>query len=414
MLLDSLNAAEGLLPGVYRGIPISIVDISSDHGRRVLEYLFPGVDPAAYDDFGVGPSGISIEALYVGDDYRVRAQLLAKAFETSGPALLIHPWLGPMQVIMEEPAQIRFSEKELRVIRISARFKRAPASLASGFSGGLLPSALSGFTSAVTSLAASIALTVISSARTAATIRSRRIVSSIADAITARPDARSAVSQIRSALAASSPSSPVALDRWASSAASVIAQTVEVPAVAPATTTVAAMPSAQALMSAGLSIASGLLAEAGKAPSAIDALLLVGAAGQFLAATVEQSSYADFVSRQEALRYRTSMTTALASLVDQVEQQSPDTMQAASSALSSAARSLTAAIVSDLNEVIGRLPSVRRLTVNRDADAWLIAQHLSGDAPALLETIYADLVARNDPSHPAQLPAGDIEFLERS
>ncbi len=413
MLLDSLNAAEGLLPGVYRGIPLSIVDISSDHGRRVLEYLFPGVDLAAYDDFGLGPSGISIEALYVGDDYRVRARLLAKAFETPGPAMLIHPWLGPMQVIMEEPAQIRFSERELRVVRVSARFKRAPSSSASSFSGGLLPSALISFTSAVTSLAASIALTVISSARTAATIRSRRVTSSVADSITARPDARSAVSQIRSALEASSPSSPVAFDTWASSAASVIAQTIEVPAVAPATTTVAATPSAQALMSAGLSIASGLLTEAGKAPSAIDALLLAGAAGQFLAATAEQSSYADFVSRQEALRYRAAMTSALASLVDQVEQQSPDTMQAASSAFSSAARSLTAAIVSDLNEVIGRLPSVRRLSVNRDADAWLVAQHLSGDTPALLETVYADIVARNDPSHPAQLPPGDIEFLER-
>lgn len=414
MLLDSLNSAEGLLPGVFRGIPISIVDVSSDHGRRVLEYLYPGVDPADYDDFGLAPSGISIEALYVGDDYRVRAKLLSKAFETPGSALLIHPWLGPMQVIWEEPAQIRFSERELRVFRVSARFKRAPASSVSGFSGGLLPSALSSFTGAVTSLAASIALTVISSARTSATIRSRRVASSVADAITARPDARSAVSQIRSALAASSPSSPVAFDTWASSAASVIAQTIEVPAVAPAITITVTTASAQALMSAGLSIATGLLTEAGKAPSAIDALLLAGAAGQFIAASAEQSSYADFVSRQEALRYRSSMTSALASLVDQVEQQAPDTMQAASSALSSAARSLTAAIVSDLNEVIGRLPSVRRISVSRDTDAWLIAQHLSGDTPARLEAVYADLVARNDPSHPAQLPAGDIEFLERN
>ena len=414
MLLDSLNAAEGLLPGVYRGIPISIVDVSSDHGRRVLEYLYPGVDPADYDDFGVGPSGISIEALYVGDDYRARAKLLSKAFETPGPALLIHPWFGPMQVIMEEPAQIRFSERELRVFRVSARFKRAPSSSISGFSGGLLPSALSNFTSAVTSLAASIATAVISSARTSATIRSRRVASSVADAITARPDARSAVSQIRSALAASSPSSPVAFDTWTSSAASVIAQTIEVPAVAPATTIAVTTPSAQALMSAGLSIATGLLTEAGKAPSAIDALLLAGAAGQFIAASAEQSSYADFVSRQEALRYRSSMTSALASLVDQVEQQAPDTMQAASSALSSAARSLTAAIVSDLNEVIGRLPSVRRMSVSRNTDAWLVAQHLSGDTPALIETVYADLVARNDPAHPARLSAGVVEFLERN
>lgn len=414
MLLDSLNAAEGLMPGVFRGIPISIIDVSSDHGRRVLEYLYPGVDPADYDDFGVGPSGISIEALYVGDDYRVRAKLLSKAFETPGPALLIHPWLGPMQVIWEEPAQIRFSERELRVFRVSARFKRAPSSSSSGLSGGLLPSALSGFTSAVTSLATFIGSTVISTVRTSASIRSRRVIASMADSIAARPDARSAVSQIRSALAASSPSSPIALNAWASSAASVIAQTIDVPAVAPATVTAVTTPSAQALMSAGLSIATGLLTEAGKAPSAIDALLLAGAAGQFIAASAEQSSYADFVSRQEALRYRAGMTSALISFIGQVEQQAPDAVQAASSATSSSARSLISAIVSDLNEVIGRLPSVSRLSVSRDTDAWLIAQHLSGDTPARLEAVYADLVARNDPSHPSQLPAGDVEFLERN
>lgn len=411
MRLDDLNSGDGLLPGMFRGVAISIVDASSDHGRRVLEYLFPGVDPAAYDDFGVGPSGISIEALYIGDDYKVQARLLAAAFETPGPGLLIHPWLGPISVIMEEPAQIRFSERELRVIRISARFKRAPVVSLGGLFSSDLVSSIAGMVSAVAGLVSIIASVVLSSTRISASRRSVRVVNAVATSLTTPPSARSALTTVRVALAASSPQSPVAFDSWIARASAVVSTVTELSPVGSATDS-EEVASAQALMTIGLSMASGLIAQVVSAPSTTDRLLLVSAAARFVAEVAAQSPYAEFTSRNEAMTFRSSMTTALSTLIDLVEDNSPDTMQAATRSVIRAARSLSASLVADLNEVIGTLPVVQAITTTRNIDAWAIAQHLAGDTPSKIETVYADIVARNGPVHPASLNTGRVEFLE--
>jgi hypothetical protein len=411
MRLDDLNSGDGLLPGMFRGIPISILDASSDHGRRVLEYLFPGVDPAAYDDFGVGPSGISIEALYIGDDYKAQARLLAAAFETPGSGLLIHPWLGPISVIMEEPAQIRFSERELRVLRISARFKRAPSiSLGLGSASQLI-SSITGMVSAVAGLVSIIASVVLSSTRISASRRSVRVVNAVASSLTTPPSARSALTTVRSALAASSPQSPNAFDSWIASASAVVSSVTELSPVGSASDS-ADSASSQALMTIGLAFASGLIAQVKSAPSNIDRLLLVSAAARFVAEVAAQSPYAEFTSRNQAMTFRASMTTALSNMIDVIEDNSPDTMQAASRVVIRAARTLSAALVADLNEVIGTLPAVQAITTTRSVDAWAMAQHLAGDTPSKIETVYADIVARNGPVHPARLNSGRVEFLE--
>ncbi|MBB4956228.1 hypothetical protein H4S14_004325 [Agrobacterium vitis] len=368
MRLDDLNSGDGLLPGMYRGIPISIVDASSDHGRRVLEYLFPGVDPAAYDDFGVGPSGISIEALYIGDDYKVRARLLAVAFETPGPGLLIHPWLGPISVIMEEPAQIRFSERELRVIRISARFKRVPLVSLGGIFSSQLISNIAGMISAVVGLVSIIASVVLSSTRSSASRRSVRVVNAVASKLTSPPSARSALTSVRVALAASSPESPKAFDAWIASASAVVSAVTELSPVGSASDSEETA-SPQALMTIGLAMASGLMAQVKSAPSSTDRLLLLSAASRFVAEVAAQSPYAEFTSRNEAMTFRSSMTTALSNIVDLVEDNSPDTMQAATRAVIRAARTLSASLVADLNEVIGTLPAVQAISTTRSVDA---------------------------------------------
>lgn len=411
MRLDDLNSGDGLLPGMFRGIALSIVDASSDHGRRVLEYLFPGVDPAAYDDFGLGPSGISIEALYIGDDYKVQARLLAAAFETPGPGLLIHPWLGPISVIMEEPAQIRFSERELRVLRISARFKRAPVVSLGGLFSSDLTSNIASMVAAVAGLISTIASVVLSSTRSSASRRSVRVVNAVASGLTSPPSVRSALTSVRVELAASSPQSPAAFDAWIASASAVISTVTEVSPVGSASDTQETA-SAQALMAIGLSMAKGLIAQVAAAPSSTDQLLLLSAASHFVSDVAAQSPYAEFTSRNEAMTFRSSITTALSTIIDLVEDNSPDTMQAATRAVIRAARSLSASVVADLNEVIGTLPVVQAISTTRNVDAWAIAQHLAGDTPAMIETVYADIVARNGPVHPANLTSGRVEFLE--
>ncbi len=75
---------------------------------------------------------------------------------------------------------------------------------------------------------------------------------------------------------------------------------------------------------------------------------------------------------------------------------------------------LRAAWVADMNERIGRLPSVALLTPPGPTTAWHIAQHLVGDDPSQIVATVQDLVRRNGLRHPALIPAGTVlEVLVR-
>ncbi len=76
MLDDDGSLLPGLLPGRYRGITFHVPNTSIDAGRRVVEYLFPGVDPASYDDFGKMPGVVYLSGLIISDDYREQARAL--------------------------------------------------------------------------------------------------------------------------------------------------------------------------------------------------------------------------------------------------------------------------------------------------------------------------------------------------
>ena len=63
----------------------------------------------------------------------------------------------------------------------------------------------------------------------------------------------------------------------------------------------------------------------------------------------------------------------------------------------------------DINEVIGRLPDVLVFKTTQSLDAWQLALHVAGDTPSRIEEVYLDIVARNDPRHPAAMEVGLIE-----
>lgn len=414
MFFDSLDKLPGLLPCMYRGLELHVADTSTEAGRRVLEYLFPGVDAAAYDDFGVLPSVITIEALIVSDDYKARAVAFQAAFERPGPGLFIHPWLGPMQVIMEEPAQISFSVRELRVVRISATFKRMPSALSgiASFAGDLA-TAIGSASSAASILATVVGTRVISGARAAAVTRSSRIVTSAAAAVTPSSGSARIIPQIIAALASGSPASPSAFMSWISSAGELIEAIHEDAAVAPAASApVDVKPTPQSLMTVGIDLGTALANAGMNAPSDIDRSLLLAASTRFVSSAASQSAYATYSSRREALAFRTRMTTALDILIEQLEAFGTTMFQAETTNLSRAARNLNVAIVMDINEVIGRLPDVLTFRPERNIDAWAIALHVAGDTPSRMESVYLDIVARNGPRHPAYIEPGAVELLD--
>lgn len=411
MRIDSLDALPGLLPGSYRGRILHFLDTSSEHGRRVLEYLFPGVDAPAYDDFGLLPSVVTVDALVIGDDYKVQVKSLQRAFETPGPGQLMHPWLGPMSVILEEPASIAFSVRELRVARINVRLKRVQAGGGGGQVLSGLGAGVASLLSAAQGLIDVVGSRVLSAARGAAVRRSVRLITSAANAVTPPSDGARLMPEIRSILSASSPEAPASFRSWLSGAVGVLSAVSEEPAVASAMA-VAAVSTAQAKITVASDLAGRMIDAAGSAPSQVDAALLVATAAELLSAAARQSVYADFASRREATAYRTAMTASLSALIDRAEILGSDTYQAASSELIRGARRVSSAVVIEMNEVVGRLPEVLIFAAEREHDAWQVAQHIAGDKPGQIEAVYLDIVARNRPRHPAVMEGATIEALE--
>ena len=66
----------------------------------------------------------------------------------------------------------------------------------------------------------------------------------------------------------------------------------------------------------------------------------------------------------------------------------------------------------DLDDRIGRLPSVLTLTPPTRVSAWTVAHYVAGDDPKAVRAAFEDIVKRNGIIHPARLePGAAIEVL---
>lgn len=415
MILDDVaHLLPGLMPGAYRGIGFDVPDTRTEMGRRIAEHLFPGMDRAAYDDMGLLPEVVSVDGVIVGDDYIARARALSAAFQRPGTGTLLHPWLGPMTVIVDRPPEISFSSRELRVARFFAYFKRVrPQTSRSGLSTAVaLASAVSGLSLTASGLISAVGRLTLSRAGIAAAIRSGRILAGIVgDVVSGFSGAQGLVAALPGTLSAT----PAA---FASSATAVAtAVRASVPAltagspVAPAFE--AAAPAAgltpQAGLSLSLDLSSRLVTAALDAPAAPDRAMLLGAAGALIAETGTMLGHARFATRQDASAVRASIATQADALATASAGLSETTLAGPAAELRRAVTDLRAAAIADINEVIGRLPQVVVVTTDRPVDAFQVASHLFGDTPSAIEAGYQDIVARNPARHPAQLPAGRIE-----
>lgn len=414
MIMDSVaDLLPGLLPASFRGVGFHVPDTSSEHGRRVAEYLFPGVDGAAFDDFGLSPAVIQISGILVGDDYVAQARALQAAFERPGPGTLIHPWLGGMTVILFEPGEISLSASELRVVRFSAAFKKAGSGggigSAFGATAALLFAAVNTMRDASTAIAAAPMNRTSSQVRFNATERSWRIVRG------AWVEGAGGRAFPARALPTAIPQDPARYALSVRAATDVLLAAVPAlkatPAIAPGGEAVAGMTGLEAEAAIAICLAVAATVGAADAPSVPDRAMLAGAAGDMLAGAAHLSAYVGHPSRSEAFALRYRLMSAIGAHADTLAKLDSSAFADTASAASRATSELKLRVVADINETIGRLPSVISLQTDRDADAWQVANHLYGDDPASIEAGYRIVVSRNRPRHPARLPAGRIEAL---
>ena len=398
----------GLLTASWRGVEFHVPDLTTPAGRRVQQVTFPGSDIPAYQDLGLHLGPVAVTGLLGGDDWQGQARALKQAFDQPGPGTLVHPWLGAAQMVLIEPVEIVTRTDQLRVVFFQASF--APFQPGSGLGGGDTLGPLIGAATSLLSLAGALMSRSFSfpmaasrfgdlAARIGGTIASLNGGAALASrgllpAIPAAPDAASAADWTRATMTAigqagAPPATPAIgpgpLGRTSG------------PVIAPRVAT---------RLLIDLSAAIG-------APGPDDAARAqaVSARATALGAAVTPLTAIPYESRQEARRWRTLMVEALdqARIAATIGSAAPDEARAVFAGLTDLKR----AVAADIDERIGRLPSVLTVETPARVSAWLIAQHVQGDDPQKLAACYDDLVVRNKLRHPAGAGPGPIETLPR-
>ncbi|MTW19357.1 hypothetical protein GJ689_24500 [Rhodoplanes serenus] len=428
-LLDTALSAlsPGLLPGAWRGVPFHVPDIRHEAGRRTIRTLFPGLDDVAIDDLGVHRGVIEIVGLVIGDDYVARAEALRVACETPGPGILLHPWLGEMRVVIAEAASISFSSRELRVARFRVGFFPAPepsivaSTLAAVMTAvsGLLATASAPITAVVGAAMLPVALW--SAARGVA-----RQITTLVSAAAGRQRGAAALSAVleRPLVAVDDAvRAPAGRDSAAALAAALTGLTVPVAtlaigAPAAAIGSAVAAPAETEMFGAGAGARTGagmlldLVAEVlgVEADMAAERAVRLAAAAGIVAQAARVIAAIDHESRQEATRWRSRLFAALDRVEADAVTVAADDPQAVVG-LGAALAALRAAAARDINEAIGRLPTVVILTPPAPLSAWLVADHVAGDELAAVVPMLIDVTRRNRLRHPGLVPAAPIEVL---
>lgn len=413
-LLDELYDAE------FRGVPFHMPDAREETGRRVVRFLFPGRDDGWHEDLGALDGRISVSGIIIGEDYIRRANRLRAAFREPGPGLLTHPWLGDMDVVLAEPAEISFSYGELRLARFTAAFEpfieRPPVKLDT--LGQLLA-----LLDAVREGARRLLRWVLAPVRLAVALV--RAVAGFAGAVVGF--FRSALGTLRGAgrlpglLAAPFDGllSTGTLRGDAGFAAAVAARleapgavirAAAVPPLRPAIGTFTGAAQAAAEADAFAATRLLLLVAAAVRADAAPASLRLATQALLLADAVQVGVDAPFRSQAEAVAMRGALDVALATLAaDAAVAAAAD--PAGAGAVWQAAAALRAGLARDMSARIGRLPAVVTLRLPAAAPTWLVAQHLAGERPGGVAAQVTDLLARNRPRGVGRLPAGPVEAL---
>lgn len=398
----------GLHPGAWRGVPFYVPSASRVSGRRRAEFELAASDITLGEDLGLLSGPIEIEGVYVGDDYIAVEAALRAACETPGPGTLEHPWYGPLFVELAAQIETRFDAMALRSFTFRATFKLFQAGTGSLISTlSALLTAAAGLTSAAgvmtsaamvlpfaqgafRALAGSLATT-LTTGPGGAVLASLGTLPAIGDAVVAPDVAANWQATWFAAIAAAgvpAPTSAIGPGPLGRDETSVL----------PARDTVSAL--------------LGLAASQSPAPTARPSEIRLSLANraQALAAAITPLAAISYESRQEAARWSGLMADAFDGAMQATALQA-STIPAEAGSLWRALSETKRRTIEDIDERIGRLPSVITITPPAPVSAWIVAQHVAGDTPARLPALMEDIARRNRLRHPAIAGPGQIETL---
>ena len=102
MSLPDTAWRRSLQPGMFRDAPFETERHRLTGGRRVAVHEYPLNDVTETEDLGRKADRFSITAYVIGPDYHLARERLESALAQPGPAALVHPYRGTLQVVVLE------------------------------------------------------------------------------------------------------------------------------------------------------------------------------------------------------------------------------------------------------------------------------------------------------------------------
>jgi prophage DNA circulation protein len=101
---------DSLLEGSIGGVPLFVQAVATRVGRRTTSRALPFRDTPAREDLGRSPRQFGVEAIVIGNDYLTQKEKVVAVFESAGPHIFVHPWLGEISVILDEGSSLDVQE----------------------------------------------------------------------------------------------------------------------------------------------------------------------------------------------------------------------------------------------------------------------------------------------------------------
>lgn len=423
--MDIQDLYNTLLTATFGGVPFYVIDTSQETGRRVMQFIYPGIDDASYQDLGADDGPISLRGLLVGDDYLAQMRTLRAVFRSPGPYTMVHPWLGSLQVI-QVPGQrprISLTANELRVARFELQVLPYNPSAQAGLDTlSQLETQLDALTADAQNWLANIlspAVQVLGAISYAESFLSN-VATIFDDVVAVTASAGDIGVSVAGSIAGLEDAVTTPIEGFGGTAAASLAAVVAafsgsctppVPsAVAPGGATTGAPAADPADVVTTLLAAAPLIAAASSTTTPGPALN-AGLQALVVGGAVQAASNINYTSQQQA-QAQAAVLYAAIDTAAAVAATAAQTDPANAAPVWRDLVALKAALAADMNSLIGRLPPVVTITVPRVMPAWLLAQYISGDDPSQVVATYQDIIARNQIFNPALTQPGPLEVLD--
>ncbi len=396
-----------LRPASLRGVSFDIESDDSEFTRRIVPHEFPGRDEPYHEDFGAAPDNFTIEAVVGGPDFIARADTLEKAIKTPGPATLIHPHYGNLQVIVLGGRRRQASNAVGEVgftITLQRFGKPLFPTAASNTAAGLLSSSLNAFTAAASDFRTFFQATGLPDFV-------------LEDAISRNNSFLGTLSAVlnKTGIVKEFPALDVLSGTFIDEAIGLYTDLMNL--AAPARKPIIGKPSVNSGIS-GKSIVNTMVQTSApslsnSAPATTANQLARETNAQSLdffhrlsslAAGVGSVRFITFESREEALSIRDSLSDRLSTLRQDVGAAGLDQSWISTG-------EMLAALNRDINEKIGRLPKTVQVRPASVRSSLALANRLYGDNPNQIFARAADITRRNAVRHPGFVPPNPLEVL---